>query len=138
MLAIGHRERSGAEESSFQGKEAHSDYLAYAVERGPIGFAGLIAFIIAAFSRVLRGRRRIAARVSGPSATTLWAACLGALAAMCVHSLVIEALHFRHVWFALAIICALTTRPDPLPARPSLSLARRRRSDDAPAVLPAS
>jgi O-antigen ligase len=138
MLAIGHRERGGAEESSLQGKEAHSDYLAYAVERGPIGFVGLLAFIVAAFARVLRGRRRIAARVAGPSATTLWAACLGALTAMCVHSLVIEALHFRHVWFALAIICALTTRPETPPARASLSLERRRPTDDTPAALPAS
>jgi O-antigen ligase len=135
VLAIGERERSEAS-NSLQGKEAHSDYLAYTVERGPIGLAGLLMFLIAAFARAIRGRRRIAARVAGPSSTTLWAACIGALVAMSVHSLVIEALHFRHVWFALAIICALTSRPEAAP-RPALALARRRMPDDAPATIPA-
>jgi len=120
---------------SFRGKEAHSDYLAYAVERGPIGLAGLFLLLGAAYARVIRGRRRIAVRVAGPSATTLWAACIGALVATTVHSLVIEALHFRHLWFSLAIICALTSRPDTVPARPALALAGRPKPDPEPSAV---
>jgi hypothetical protein len=103
-VGIGERERP----DSFQSKEAHSDYLSFAVERGPIAFAGLLLATVEAFALVLGARRRIVARL-GDARTggALWAALVGALIGTSLHSTVIEKLHFRHFWAFLAIACAL-------------------------------
>ncbi len=104
-LTIGERELSNV----FQSKEAHSDYMGYAVERGPLGFLGLIFLTVQIFWLILAGRRRIVERLgSSRAGGILWAALLGALVATSVHSLVIEKLHFRHFWLFLAIVTALT------------------------------
>ena len=104
-VEIGERERKG----TLQSKEAHSDYLAYAVERGPLGFAGLLAGLAVLGARVLRGRRALDARAGDPRrGVAAHAACVGALAAMLVQSTVIEQLHFRHVWWFVAWMWAAT------------------------------
>jgi O-antigen ligase len=96
-VAIGHRVRPG---TSFQSKEAHSDYIAYAVERGPLGLAGHLLWVAAGLALVLGGR--------GPAPRLDWlrAAFAGGLVATAVHSAVIEKLHFRHYWLFLALACA--------------------------------
>jgi O-antigen ligase len=107
MLSIGQRERAG----SFIAKEAHDDYLAYVVERGPLGILGLLLCIGQVFAMVLGSRRRLSDLVGSPRVgAVLWAAFLGALVGTCVHSLVIEKLHFRHFWLYLAILTAMTAR----------------------------
>lgn len=47
-LGIAERERP----DSFMSKEAHSDYLAYAIERGPLGVIGLLWWTCAGFAAV--------------------------------------------------------------------------------------
>jgi O-antigen ligase len=109
-LQIGERERP----ESFGSKEAHDDYLAFLVERGPLGLLGLLIGFGMVVAMVLGARARIVQRLGDPEVgTALWAACVGGLAASSVHSLVIEKLHFRHFWFFFAI---LTTLCAPAPA----------------------
>jgi O-antigen ligase len=103
-LQIGERERP----NSFGSKEAHDDYLAFLVERGPLGLLGLLIGMVMVAGMMLGGRARIVERLGSPAAgAALWAACLGGLVASSVHSLVIEKLHFRHFWFFLAILTTL-------------------------------
>jgi len=103
-VAIGERERPG----SLRSKEAHSDYLAYALERGPFGLVGLLLWIGQGFAMVSGARRRLGLRAGGSEkGDGLWAAFLGPLAGTAVHSTVIEKLHFRHYWLFLAIACAM-------------------------------
>ena len=102
-VGIADRERP----DSYRSKEAHSDYLGYTIERGPLGLLGLLGFMLATSLYVVRywknshrpdgrGRRRAA----------LWTASMaGVLAASAVHSMVIEKLHFRHFWLFIALVC---------------------------------
>ena len=104
-LSIAERERP----DSYQAKEAHSDYLAYAIERGPLGLAGLLIMSLMGFAHAagywkfsptsgIRGER-----------AALWTASMAAaLMSSAVHSTVIEKLHFRHFWLFLAVVCAST------------------------------
>lgn len=118
---IGERVR---EDATFPNREAHSDYVGYAIERGPVAFLGLLALLGAMFLRLARGRGSVAARVSGRGAVAaLWASLVAALVAILVHSLVIEALHFRHIWAFLALACALTAPWTP--ARPAVEAEAR-------------
>ena len=121
LVSIGARERA----ASFQAKEAHSDYLGYAVERGPLALAGLAWAMAQAFRMVLRSRRRLTQRTGDrDAAARLRAALAGALVATSVHSLVIEKLHFRHFWLFLALLFVLCgTRP----LRRTMRLPLRRR-----------
>jgi O-antigen ligase len=105
-VPIGEREREG----SLQSKESHNDYLGYAVERGPLGLAGLLLLTGQVFVRVLRGRARIAERAGRRWGSALWPAFLGALVATMVHSTVIEKLHFRHFWMLMAMAFTMTGR----------------------------
>lgn len=104
QVDIGERERKG----SMQAKEAHSDYVGYAVERGPLGLAGLLAALVALATRVARGRRWLDARVGARQGGDLCASFSGALAALVVQSSVIEQLHFRHLWLFIALLWAMT------------------------------
>jgi O-antigen ligase len=107
IVAIGERERP----NSYRSKEAHDDYLAFALERGPLGLAGLLLGTVMAFAMVARGRRHLDLRLGSAAAGgAVWAAFLGALAASSMHSLVIEKLHFRHFWFLLALITTMCTQ----------------------------
>jgi len=124
-VSIGERERP----DSFRSKEAHDDYLAFAIERGPLGLAGLLLGTGMAIAMVLRGRRHLDRRLGSVAAGgALWAAFLGALAASSMHSLVIEKLHFRHFWFFFALVTAMCTEA---PAAAALPPGR---SDRSPAA----
>jgi len=107
-LSIEERERP----DSYRSKEAHSDYLAYAIERGPLGLVGLLCMTLGGFMHVVRHRwsTRLAAAGAGDRTAArragLWTASMAAaLAASAVHSTVIEKLHFRHFWLLLALVC---------------------------------
>ena len=132
VVAIGDQVRS---DRTFMGKEAHSDYMGYAVERGPIGLIGLLAFFAMAFATVVRGRRYVRQRAGDAHWATLWAALLGALTATIVHSSVIEAMHFRHLWMSLAMVCALASAP---PAERPEVVRRSVRSPRAGVPVPAT
>jgi O-antigen ligase len=87
-------------------KEAHDDYLAALLERGPVGFVGLLLLIsslgVKGFSLV---RMRLA---QGFDAVMLHPhALLGALLGTLVSSTVYELLHLRHLWAFFAFIAAL-------------------------------
>ena len=106
-LSIEDRLRPG----SLQAKEAHNDYLAYAIERGPLGLIGLLALMGSAFGKLFAAARRredsdTTPDVDGP----MVAALTGALVASAVHALTIEVLHFRHFWMLMAIVCAIESR----------------------------
>src|SRR5262249_35267824 len=105
-LGISERERP----DSYRSKEAHSDYLAYAIERGPLGLLGLAGLTLAGLLAVARFWGH--AKQGGARATRragLWTASMAAvLAASAMHSTVIEKLHFRHFWLFLALVCAST------------------------------
>jgi O-antigen ligase len=96
--------------NSLQSKEAHNDYLAYAIERGPLGLLGLLALLGSAFGKlggVARNEdEKASPGVNGP----LVAALTGALVASAVHALTIEVLHFRHFWMLMAIVCAIEVK----------------------------
>lgn len=111
---------SGAD--PFLSKEAHNDYLAYLIERGPIALFGMLLLRWQAFLRILgsgrsgRGRSRAGA-VSG----AVTAALFGAWVASCLNANTIETLHFRHVWVFLAMVCVIgaggSREPEPERAR---------------------
>jgi hypothetical protein len=106
-VSIGNRVRK----DSFQSKEAHSDYVAYLVERGPLALAGLLLATVQAILLVFwasrRSRRADTEGSRDARAIEFWtAACVGGLVATAVHSLVIEKLHFRHFWLFLAWVLA--------------------------------
>jgi O-antigen ligase len=99
-VEIGERERPG----SLRSKEAHSDYVAAWVERGLLGFVGVVLGVVESLRRVRDGWRGAAGtRVTG---RIVLAAMLGGLVASAVHSAVIEKLHFRHFWLFLALATA--------------------------------
>ena len=127
-LDVSERERGG----SLQSKEAHSDYIGYAVERGPLGLLGLLAGIVQLGALVLRGRRGIEERCAaspagrvkrGSDAGSLHAALAGGMAALLVQSLVLEQLHFRHLWAFVALICAATAPAEVEVASPAAGRA---------------
>jgi O-antigen ligase len=103
-MGIADRERP----DSYRSKEAHSDYLAYAIERGPLGLVGLLGLMIAMLGQIgvyWRGAQRSSGLASRRA--RLWTASMIAiLAGSAVHSLVIEKLHFRHYWLFIALLCS--------------------------------
>jgi len=102
-LTIAERERP----DSYRSKEAHSDYLAYAIERGPLGIIGLLSLTVVMFVQVGTYWRHRPHRGAGRRRYSRWTAGMAAaLAASAVHSTVIEKLHFRHFWLLAAIVVA--------------------------------
>jgi len=102
-LSIAERERP----DSYRSKEAHSDYLAYAIERGPLGLVGLLLMTGALYVQVWRTWRGRSRRSHRAEATSRWVAALAAaLTASAVHSAVIETLHFRHFWLLAALVAS--------------------------------
>jgi O-antigen ligase len=88
-------------------KEAHDDYLAAIVERGALGFIGLLALIAVVVVRAVPlATGRLSARfgevVVNPGAL------LGAAAGTFCAAAVYEVLHVRHVWALFALIAALS------------------------------
>ncbi len=103
QLSIAERERP----DSYKSKEAHSDYLAYAIERGPLGLIGLLLMTLAAFAHIWGFWKHSPQAGARARRAALWTAAMAAaLAASAVHSTVIEKLHFRHFWLLLALVCA--------------------------------
>lgn len=130
-LTVGISERERRD--SYQSKEAHSDYLAYAIERGPLGLAGLLVMTGMGFAHVVGYWRNSPHRgVRSRQASRWTAAMAAALAASAVHSMVIEKFHFRHFWLLFAMVCASTYAAQRHAAR------RRVRVPEAPAVRVAS
>lgn len=133
IVPVEQRQRPG----SLQSKEAHSDYLGFAIERGPIALVGLLMLIGEAFGRVGRFWSRLARGEPRPVwGSAFAAAMIAGLVASSVHSLVIEKLHFRHFWLFLAVLYAATEDTIAQPAsgaessssllgsRPALNLPR--------------
>jgi O-antigen ligase len=87
-------------------KEAHDDYLAALLERGPLGFIGLLLLVSALLSKAISIVRAPLSRgfetvVHHPHA--LLAAIVGSL----VSSTVYELLHLRHLWVLFAFVAAI-------------------------------
>jgi hypothetical protein len=103
-------------------KEAHNDYLATLVERGPLGIVGLVLLLGAIAVRVIgTDSRRLSkgfARVCPGTAPLVAVFVLLAISAV-TH----EVLHYRHLWALLGILAALylfgrrQTEPSPEGAR---------------------
>jgi hypothetical protein len=87
-------------------KQAHNDYLATLVERGPLGLLALFLLICTVFGRVTVFCRRLLPRSLG-SAVPLPAALGGACAAFALTSLTHEILHYRWLWTLLGIVAAM-------------------------------
>jgi O-antigen ligase len=87
-------------------KEAHDDYLATLVERGPIGVIGLLILLggigVRAFSVAMQPLRREFDEVVAVQAATV-----GILVAILVTATTHEILHYRHLWAVLGILAAL-------------------------------
>jgi O-antigen ligase len=88
-------------------KEAHNDYFAALIERGPVGFLGILLLVCSLMFRAVSATtRRLPARfadvVVRPNA--LVGALVGTLVAMTVY----ELLHVRHVWALFAIVAAVS------------------------------
>jgi hypothetical protein len=89
-------------------KEAHNDYFAALIERGPVGFVGMLLLVSSLLFRALTVTiknlsRGFADVVVRPNA--LVGALVGSLLAMTVY----EILHVRHIWALFGIVAALST-----------------------------
>jgi hypothetical protein len=87
-------------------KEAHDDYLASLVERGPLGVLGLAVLLSGLAARAVGVARR---RLSDGFAAVLVNphAIVGAVAGTVVAMAVYELLHLRHLWALFALVAAL-------------------------------
>jgi hypothetical protein len=87
-------------------KEAHDDYLASLVERGPIGVLGIIALLAAAAYRV---GRVLSLRPGGTDEQPLAhpSGLVAAAIAVAVAATYYEVLHFRFVWGMLALVAVM-------------------------------
>lgn len=82
--------------------EIHSDYLSFLVERGIIGFIGLVALLGTVVSMLMHCIRNTRSEEE-----FLWAVGLCAMFVfILINALTHEVMHFRHVWFAFALIAA--------------------------------
>jgi O-antigen ligase len=85
-------------------KQAHNDYLATLVERGPLGIVALLALMGAVAVRTISAQRLSAPWASViPNPAALAAAAVGFSLTAVTH----EILHYRHLWALLAVIAAL-------------------------------
>lgn len=92
-------------------KEAHDDYLAALVERGPLGVIGVVLLVFVAALRagtVLRGPPdpSFAAQIPRPVGLVAASAAFGVAGAY------YEVLHFRFLWLLLALVAVLAARPE--------------------------
>jgi O-antigen ligase len=82
--------------------ELHSDYLSFLVERGIIGFIGLLSLVGTVVSML-----RHCIKNAHSEQEFLWAVGLCAIFLfILINALTHEVMHFRHVWFAFALIAA--------------------------------
>ncbi|WP_284492074.1 O-antigen ligase family protein [Blastococcus capsensis] len=100
-------------------KEAHNDYLATLVERGPLGVLALMGLIGAVGARAVRITRRPLPRAVA-AAVPVPAALVGACAAFALTAVTHEVLHYRWLWTLFALLAAVhllaRSRSDPGPA----------------------
>ena len=88
-------------------KEAHDDYLAALIERGPIGLVGILLLVASLGVRGLQ----VAKGPLGPGFAAVVArpnALVGAVGGTLVASTVYELLHVRHIWALFALVAALS------------------------------
>jgi hypothetical protein len=86
--------------------EAHDDYLAALVERGPVGLLGLLLLVGSAVSRAAPiVRRPLSARYA--AVVPVPAGLVAALLTLSVNSFYEEILHFRFLWALLGIVAVL-------------------------------
>jgi O-antigen ligase len=106
-------------------KEAHDDYIATLIERGPIGVVGLIILIgaigVRAWAVAMRPLLpRYAEIVTSPIML------IGCLLTMAATATTHEILHYRHVWALLGILAGLylfgREKRDPVPAGARVTL----------------
>lgn len=88
-------------------KEAHNDYFAALIERGPLGFIGLLLLVSSVGLRALSITRAKVVEVVG-STVIRPNALVGAVAGTLVAGTVYELLHVRHVWTLFAFVAALS------------------------------
>lgn len=97
-------------------KEAHNDYVATLLERGPVGVLGLILLWLATganLRQVLTRRLPAGVREAVPRA---WALTVGA-PVLAVSGAFYEVLHFRHAWTWLALVALLALSTEGSAAR---------------------
>jgi len=92
-------------------KEAHDDYLAALIERGPLGVIALLTLMVTAAWQSTRALRAppgtgFAAQVPRP------AGLVAALVGLAVAGAYYEVLHFRFLWVLLAMVAVLASPPD--------------------------
>jgi O-antigen ligase len=87
-------------------KEAHSDYLASLVERGPLGIVGLIVLFGAVGARTM-GLASPGTTDDYTDAVPNVGAVCGAFVAFAITGITHEVLHYRHLWTLLAVLAAL-------------------------------
>jgi MFS family permease len=87
-------------------KEAHDDYFAALIERGALGFVGILLLVSSISLRALSVTK--AKLAAGFAATVIKPnALVGAVAGTLVAGTVYELLHVRHVWALFAFVAAL-------------------------------
>jgi O-Antigen ligase len=87
-------------------KEAHDDYLATLLERGPLGVVGLILFVGAVWTRCARLARSSLPPAYAAVVPRPWILAAAA-PAFAVSATFYEVLHFRHLWTWLGLVAAL-------------------------------
>lgn len=97
------------DEQSPYPKEAHNDYLASLVERGPLGLLGLALLGAAVAWRCARLLLHgvLASDLRGMVPRPWWFLAVAPVAALSASFY--EVLHFRHLWVWLGLLAALTT-----------------------------
>jgi O-antigen ligase len=98
-------------------KEAHSDYLASLVERGPLGIVGLIVLFGAVGARTMGLASPGTTREYTDAVPNVGAVC-GAFVAFAITGITHEVLHYRHLWTLLAVLAALHLYGRPRRERP--------------------
>ena len=87
-------------------KEAHDDYLASLIERGLVGFVGIVLLLFGLAQRALSlCRTRLAGSVT--AVVIRPNAIVGAVAGTMAAGVAYELLHMRHVWTLFAVVAAL-------------------------------
>jgi hypothetical protein len=85
-------------------KEAHDDYMAALIERGPIGFIGVLVLVCSVLGRgffvATKAPAGLLTVIRRPNAL------LGAVAGTLVGGTVYELLHVRHIWALYAVVAA--------------------------------
>jgi O-antigen ligase len=96
------------------GYSAHNEYLGMLAERGPLGLIAWLGILFVSLQEVLRLRAAQQPTDGGPARAALaWAPLFGLVVSLAAHATVVELFHFRHVWFALALLIAARTQTAP-------------------------